>query len=230
MNPYNRALAKWAEIDGQAELAEALGIGPAQQVLAALVDDRLGALYVLALTSGLRIGECLAVRWEDLDLKHGRFSVRRKVVHFGRTRQEGPPKSDAGYRRIELSALAVDALERHRGRQVDERLRCGPYWQAGDLVFTTAGRLPLRATTVTGHFVPQLLERAGSPGMVFHNLRQSLAGLMLSDWDDLAVVSRMLGHSDPAMTLRIYRHLFQDEPRGAVDRLTRQLQEQGEPD
>jgi integrase len=177
------------------------------------------ALYVLALTTGMRIGELMALQWDAVDLDAGALTVQRKLLHVGKQVIEGPPKSTAGRRRIELHRLAVDALRRHRARQREQRLAAGGEWARPDLVFTTDTGRPQRATIITGHFLPQVLERAGLPRLTCHELRHSMITLMLSRGESINVVAQMVGHSSVAMTLGVYRHILPNEQRGAVDRL-----------
>jgi integrase len=191
----------------------------ARQFLQAAQGDPREALYITALTTGMRIGELLGLRWADLDVDAGVVHVQRKLLHLGKRIIEGSPKSAAGRRRVELDRLAVDALRRHRARQLELRLQLGADWARPDLVFTTETGRPQRADTVTCHYLPRLLQKAGLAKMVFHDLRRSMITLMLSNGESISVVSQMVGHSNAAMTLSRYRAILPNEQRGAVNRL-----------
>jgi integrase len=192
---------------------------PARRLLRAARDDPREALYVLALTTGMRIGELMGLQWDAVDLDAGALTVQRKLLHLGKQVIEGPPKSTAGRRRIELHRLAVNALRRHRDRQREQQRAAGGEWARPDLVFTTDSGQPQRGSIITGHFLPQLLERAGLPRLTFHELRHSMITLMLSRGESISVVAQMVGHSSVAMTLAVYRHILPNEQRAAVERL-----------
>lgn len=108
----------------QREEMQVLTPEQARSLLGASVGDPLEALYVLALTAGLRQGELLALKWSDLDADAGRLSVRRTVRWMtGRGPVEGEPKSARGRRSIILAPMAVRALKEHQTRQREQRLR-----------------------------------------------------------------------------------------------------------
>jgi integrase len=147
------------------------------------------------------------------------LTVQRKLLHLGKQLNEGMPKSAAGQRRVELHRLAVDAPHRHRARQLEQRLAAGGEWERPDLVFTTDRGKPQRATIITSYYLPRLLSRAGLPKTTFHELRHSMITLMLSRGESINVGSEMVGHSNVAMTLGVYRHVLPNEQRAAVERL-----------
>jgi integrase len=192
---------------------------PARRFLEAARGDALEAVYIVALTTALRIGEILGLRWEDVDLDQRTIDVNWKLLHLGKGIVEGAPKTQAGQRRVELHAMAVAALRVHRVRQAEKRLLLGTAWQRADLVFTTDTGKPLRANNITSYRLPKVLSRAGLTKLTFHQLRHSVATLMLSRGEDIVVVQKMLGHSSPMITWGMYRHVLPGEQRAAVDRL-----------
>jgi integrase len=180
----------------------------AKALLRAVEGDRYEAIYVLALTTGARIGELLALRWSDLDI-----GASPAVLRIERTRsaaKEGPtfttPKGGKG-RNAHLTPRAVEALRSHRARQNADRLAVGSAWEEGDLIFPTRTGAPMRPSNLSDdHFKP-LLERAGLPRSVrFHDLRHTAATLLLSRGVDIVSVQRLLGHASAAMTLNVYAH------------------------
>jgi len=178
----------------------------ARRLLDAAQGDRLEALYVLALTTGMRQGECLALRWQDVDLDGAVLSVTATLQRTkdGFALQE--PKTARSRRQIVLTRHAVNALRQHRARQLEERLRC-PYWQETDLEFTTYVGTPIEARNLMRREFYPLLERAGLPAIRFHDLRHSAATLMLGSGVHPKVASEMLGHSQIAVTLDLYSHV-----------------------
>jgi integrase len=185
-----------------------LDAAQAKALLSAARGHRLEALFVLAITAGLRIGELLGLRWEDLDFERGTLRVRRTLSGAKGGPRFTPPKSGKG-RQIRLAAQAVDALKRHRAAQNAERLKMGGGWNDEGLVFCTATGAPLRRGTVfQGSFKP-LLERAGLPkGTRLHNLRHTCATLLLAKGVHPKLVQELLGHSSVAMTLDRYSHVM----------------------
>lgn len=188
----------------------------AGRLFRAASGSRYEALYVLAVTSGLRRGELLGLRWEDLDLKAGKLQVRR-------TLQKGQmlsPKTPKSRRSIKLPQRAVIALEGHRECQVVEKAERNGSWQEHDLVFPNgAGRPTCGDNLYSRHFRP-LLHEAGLPTIRFHDLRHTCATLLLSRNVHPKIVSEMLGHANISITLDTYSHVIPglgDAAAGAMD-------------
>jgi integrase len=190
----------------RAEEIKPLNAEQAKALLAAVAGDRHEALYTLALTTGARIGELLALRWTDLDLEAG-------ILRIERTRsaaKSGPrfttPKGGKG-RSAHVTPRAMEALRRHRISQNEERLKAGASWEDNALIFPTRKGALMRPSTVTDdHFKP-LLDRVGLPRSVrFHDLRHTAATLLLGRGVHPKLVQELLGHSSIAMTLDRYSH------------------------
>jgi integrase len=196
----------------------------ARRLLDAARGDPLEALWVLALTTGVRQGELLGLKWSDIDLDGGRLHVRRTAYRLrGRGWVEAEPKSQTARRSVALTPLAVDALRRHKARQRAQRLRAGPLWEDRDLVFANA---------VGGYLEPQnllrrafwpLLQKAGLSRLRFHDLRHSAATLLLAQGVHPKVVQELLGHSSISLTLDTYSHTVPDLQAEAAARLERLL-------
>lgn len=167
----------------------------AKAFLETAAGDRLEALYVLALTTGMRQGEMFRLRWPDVDLEAHTLSVR------------GETKTAKSRRQIELADVAVDALRRHAARQGEECQAAGSLWQETGLVFTNSVGRALTPTNVTFCSFRPLLERAGLPLIRFHDLRHTAATLLLGKGVHPKVVSEMLGHSQVGVTLDLYSHV-----------------------
>jgi integrase len=170
--------------------------------------DRLEAIYVVAVTSGMREGELLGLKWEDLDLDAGKLAVRRSLSMT----KDGPayelPKNGKG-RSIKLPARAVEALKRHKAAQNVERLGLGTLWQDHDLIFPGHGGQPMRAWSLTGGPFLRLLKRAGLPEKTrFHDLRHTCATLLLSRSVHPKIVQELLGHATISITLDTYSHVL----------------------
>jgi integrase len=113
------------------------------------VGDRLEAVYVVAVHCGLRQGEILGLKWEDVDLEAGTLSVRRSLAWVKKEPILNQPKNGKG-RNIRLTRAATEAFKRHRAAQDAERLRLGGLWAEVDLVFPGERGQPMRAFTLTG--------------------------------------------------------------------------------
>jgi integrase len=163
--------------------------------------DRFEALYVLAVTAGLREGKLLGLKWEDADLEAGTLSVRRTLSEARSGRFFEPPKNGKG-RSIKLTAQAVEALRNHRKYQNEERLRLGTLWQDQGLVFPAQTGTPMNAKNLTARSFKQRLERVGLPRSVrLHDLRHTCATLLLGKGVHPKVVQDLLGHATIAITL-----------------------------
>jgi integrase len=157
--------------------------------------DRLEALYVLAITTGMRQGELLGLRWRDVDVERGRLQLVRQL----KTRQSR--------RAVVLPELAVTALVDHRDRQAAEREQQGALWEEHGLVFPNIVGRPLNPNNLRQRSFFPLLARAGLPRIRFHDLRHSCATLLLSEGVHPKIVSDLLGHSQIGITLDLYSHV-----------------------
>ena len=186
---------------------------------AAASKDRFAALYVLAVTSGLRPGELLALKWEDVDLEAGALSVRRSVSEDerGPVIREGTKTS--GGRRLELLPVAVEALKKHRFRQNEERLRYRGLWTELDLVFPSTTGTIMRRNNLHRRSYKPLLKRAGLPDIRLYDLRHTFATLMFENREQLKLVSEMLGHVSVKQTADTYTHVSPTMHREAAMRL-----------
>lgn len=178
-----------------------------KMLLDAASGDRLEALYVLAVHTGLRQGELLGLKWDDIDLEEGALQVRRALT----TAKGGPrlatPKTKGSRRRVSLTGAAVDALKAHLGRQLEEIDRAGSLWRENGLVFASETGEPLDRRNVTTYLFKPLLKRAGLPKVRFHDLRHTCATLLLTKNVNPKVME-MLGHSSISITLDTYSHVL----------------------
>jgi integrase len=185
-------------------------------LLKAAEDDRFEAVYVLAVTAGMRLGEIFGLQWSDVDLPGKAIMVRHSLQELKGKLTLSEPKTSRGRRRIELPTMAVDALIRHKARMMAEGL-AGVGW-----VFCNRTGGPLRRSHFHfGEFKP-LLKAAGLPNIRFHDLRHTSATLLLSQGVHPKVVQERLGHSQISVTLDTYSHVLptmQVEAAGRFDSL-----------
>jgi integrase len=171
-------------------------------------EDRLEALYVLAINTGLRQGELLGLKWDDVDLEDGSLQVRRTLT----VTKDGPvfttPKTTGSRRSVKLTSKAIEALERHLERQLGEIDRVGSLWSENGLIFASETGDPLDRRAVTTLKFKPLLKHAGLPEVRFHDLRHTCATLLLTRNVNPKIVSEMLGHATIAITLDTYSHVL----------------------
>ncbi len=198
----------------------------ARQFLDASRDDPLEALYVLALTAGMREGELLALQWKDLDWTYGTVQVRRTIARLPRKGfVVSEPKTAKSRRSIALAPMTLEALKRHRLHQHEQRLAAGPAWEEHQWIFCNAVGRPLEVSNMIRRSFRPLLEKAGLPQMCFHDVRHSCATLLLSMGVHPKIVQERLGHSQIMITLDTYSHVLpslQEEAARRLDHLLSQ--------
>ena len=195
----------------------------ARTFLAAVRDQRLEALYVTALTLGMRQGEILGLRWDDVDLDQGMLAIRRTLVRINGVVSFPEPKTERSKRVLWLPQITINALHVHRTRQLEERLIAGSSWIDTRLVFTTETGEPLRDTNVTKAF-QKLLSLAGLRHQRFHDLRHAAASFLLAQGFELREIMGILGHSNLSLTADLYTHLMPAVGQQAAKRMDSFLQ------
>jgi integrase len=201
--------------------AEMLSFTPAEatQFLAAIKGDRLEALYATTLILGLRQGEVLGLRWEDID-----FERRTLRVHFALQWLRGQqpclvePKTRQSRRTLPLPAMLVEQLRAHRARQEADTARPGRKWIGDEwgLVFCTHQGRPLNNRHLVTYF-KAILRRADLPNLRFHDLRHSCASLLVAHGLHPRVIMEQLGHSTITLTMNTYAHVIPDLQRQAAN-------------
>lgn len=173
-----------------------------KRLLKAAEESKLEALYILAITTGMRSGELLGLQWGDVDFRSGTLQVRRTIFN-GRVETPKTPKSR---RSIKLTQISVKALQKHP--------------RVSDWVFCTKVGTPISAHNLHRRSWKPLLKKAGLPDMRFHDLRHTCASLLLSKGIHPKIVQEMLGHANISITLDTYSHLLpnmQDKAARAMD-------------
>jgi integrase len=173
--------------------------------LAGVAEDRLAALWQLAVASGMRIGELAALEWPDVHLDGQYLTVRRS-------------KTATGRRRAELDPATIAVLRAHRRRQAAERLAFGVGYRDHGRVFTRPGGEPLNPDAVSIQF-KRRAARLGLPLIRFHDLRHGWATMALEAGEHPKVVAEQLGHASVRVTLDTYSHVTPGVQRDAVARV-----------
>jgi integrase len=167
-------------------------------------------IAVLAVTTGMRRGEILALRWGDIDLRDNKVRVERSLEQTRAGVRVKATKTRAGVRTLPLAATAIDAIETQRKqqeafREATEQGALGP----GDYIFTGADMALLPPNNLSRDWA-RVLKQKGLRHVSFHSLRHTFASLLIAANIDILTVSRRLGHARPAVTLGTYGHLVHD--------------------
>jgi len=194
----------------------------ARNFLLAAQESRLYALYHVAISTGLRIGELLGLKWSDLDWTTHKISVQRQLQRLtGKGLVFSEPKTRAGRRVIVLGKSTINVLHEHFDDQFEERKQADKEWNKLDLIFVSSEGTPLDQRNVTRDY-KEILKKAGCPEIRFHDLRHTATSLMLQQNVHPKVVQERLGHSDISLTLNTYSHVMpgmQEEAASKMDEL-----------
>jgi integrase len=213
----------------QGEEIKPLNSDECSSFLDASRGERLETLYVLAVHCGLREGELLALRWEDVDLEATKpaLLVRRTLTRGenGRGWVAGTSTKSGKGRRVRLTWQAVEALKDHRKRQLEEQLRLAGLWQDHDLVFPSEFGSLFNPSNLRNRSFRRIKARAGvREDLRFHDLRHTCATLLLREGVNPKVVSEMLGHASVTITLNTYSHVLPDMQDSAANAMETALE------
>ena len=181
---------------------------PVEQLNAFLAEAKASGvfeLYYIDLVTGLRRGELLGLKWDDIDLKNGVLHVRRQVMRQEGKMVEAPLKTKNSYRSVSLGADAIEVLEQ-------QKKKAG----SSEYVFPSPTGGPMSPDSVL-HMLQRVLKRAGLERVRFHDLRHTFATLALQNGVDVKTVSGMLGHYSAGFTLDIYAHVTTAAQREAAN-------------
>lgn len=204
------------------EVGRGLSVEQARTLLKRTHEDRLHALYVLAIYLGLRRGEVLGLRWSNLELTDGVLEVTHTLQRVGGELRFQPPKTRTSRRTLPLPAPCIEALKAHRAAQAKERLEAGEKWQDNDMVFATRIGTPIEPDNLSRswYVVRTVL---GEPPPRFHDMRHTCVSLLLAEGAPPHVVQQIVGHSAIDVTMNIYAHASLEEKRTALARLGKRL-------
>lgn len=205
--PRNAASAVKAPRPVKKEI-QPLSPAQARAFLSMAREDRFAAFYVVAVHCGLRQGELLGLKWEDLDLEAGSLQVRRTLSETRTGHRFELPKNGKG-RRVKLTAGAVTALKHHRKLQLEERIRLAEGWEDHGLIFPNQVGRTMNSKNLSARSFKKILKRAGLPETVrVHDLRHTCATVLLARGVHPKFVQELLGHKNISITLDTYSHVL----------------------
>jgi integrase/predicted RNA-binding Zn-ribbon protein involved in translation (DUF1610 family) len=186
--------------------------------LEATKDDRLYPLWRLFCLTGMRRGEVLGVKWQDIDFEAGRLAVRRSLVPLGGEVIVSEPKTARGRRSIALDVETVEVLKAQAARQLSEQQQFGEAWTDSGYLCTKEDGEPYHPEVVSRSF-RQAVRRAMLPMIRPHDLRHTHATLALQADIHPKVVSERLGHANISITLDTYSHAIPAMQEEAAERI-----------
>lgn len=187
----------------------------ATRLLDAARGDRLEALYIMALSCGLREAELFGATWSNVNLKEETIQITQQLTENNGHPALVEPKTKSAIRQIDLPSIALQALRDHRQRTFAQ----GTLHNSLDLVFTDSEGKPLRRSNFLRREFTPTLKKAGLPRIRFHDLRHSCASLALQGGVPPHVVARMLGHSRVSITLDLYAHVLPGQGKEAAAKM-----------
>jgi integrase len=183
-----------------------------QTLMSITRPHRLWALFVMAITTGMRQGELFGLMWGDIDVDAGTVFIQRTLEEIDGRFRTKDPKSAKSRRRVELPAVAIEALHEHRKRMFREGHIAGP-------VFCDHRGGWLRKSNFIRQVFKPMLQKAGLPEVRFHDLRHSHATMLLTLGENPKVVQERLGHSQISLTLDTYSHVLPTVQRAAAAKI-----------
>jgi len=176
-----------------------------REFLEAVASDRLSALWYTIAFTGMRRGEALGLRWNDVDLENARLSVRRALIPINREVVVSEPKTVKGRRVVALDPSTIEVLKAQAARQLDEQDEWDELWVESGLVFTAENGGPLDPESISRYW-RQAVKKSMLPPIRLHDLRHTHATLALQAGIHPKVVSERLGHATVSITLDTYSH------------------------
>lgn len=190
----------------------------AADLIEAVKPTRLHLPVLLAIATGVRRGEVLALRWKDVDLRAGVVTIRQSLEQTKDGIRFKSPKTKRSARSIQLPAFAVAALKQHRSEQAAQRLRLGEAYQDLGLILTRPDGRPWNPGSFSAGFI-DFARRHGFEGLTYHRLRHTHATLLLGLNVHPKIVSERLGHSQIGLTMDTYSHVMPNMQREAAEML-----------
>ena len=190
------------------------------------IPERWYAFMLVAITTGVRIGELLAMRWENVDWRQSQYFVKEALKRKNEVspREFGPPKTEESVALVDLTPVCLDALREQRRLQAAEKLKAGEDYQDQYLIFATSTGGPLDEKNVTNRVFRPALEAAGiRTSLRFQDLRHTCASLLIDQGENPKYIQKQMRHASIDITFDTYGHLFPESNQEAARRLDETL-------
>lgn len=196
--------------------AKVLNLEEIEAMLKALKEDKLEVPINLALALGLRRGELLGLKWEDIDLDKGLIHIKHNLVRAGKKLVLKEPKSDSGVRTLQIPSSLINMLKKHKVKQLEQKIFLGEAYNDKGFVFCREDGEPINPSTFS-HWFDDFIKKNNLPDIRLHDLRHTNATLMLKGKVAPKVASKRLGHSNITITMDLYSHVLEDMDKEAAN-------------
>ena len=188
--------------------------------LNAATDSKMYPLFVLAIETGMRPGEYIALQWKDVDLVSGSLTVRRTVkIRKGGGFYYSTPKTAKSNRHLTLSPNLIAALKKHRRDQLEAKMEIRDVYRENDLIFANEIGDPMLLGNIRRRSFDPIVKDAGLPKIRIYDLRHTSATLLLASGEHPKVVAERLGHASTNLTLDTYSHVLPNMQKEATERI-----------
>jgi integrase len=203
--------------------AAALDAKQAKTLLNVIQNTRLEVPIHIAIACGLRRGEILGLRWNDIDFNNGTITINQNLVRAGLELVFKEPKTEKSKRTIPAPTQLMLLLREHKKKQIELQLRSYGEWNnERNLVCINSNGEPINPATFS-HAFGDFLKRNNLPSIRLHDLRHTYATLMLLAKTETKIVSELLGHSTIGITADLYTHVLKDMKQEAAEKLSNEL-------
>jgi len=197
-------------------------IDEVEKMLALLENEPLKykAIIYTVTFSGLRAGELAALEWSDISFDKKTIKISKQIQYLSERGiyEVENAKTESGNRTIPIQSTLVEILKQHKAWQDEEKIKWGTNWVESNKLFTKENGELMFPDTPSKWF-GKFIKRTNLPIITFHQLRHTYGSLLISQGVDVVTVSKLMGHSSPAVTLKIYAHFIKQRAIEAVDTL-----------
>jgi len=190
----------------------------AQQFLREAAQSRYGPIWIVALATGMRRGELLGLRWQDVDFERKVLSVRQTIGVVKGKIEVKPPKTKNSRRDVAVQDNVVVLLREHKLVQHEHRLTKGAGWEDNDLIFCADNGRPIQPVNLDRDFT-RWVERAEVPSIRIHDLRHTHVTLAIAAGSNIGAVSRRVGHARTSITMDVYAHVLPEQHAEVADKV-----------
>ncbi len=182
------------------------------------VKSPYGPIWMVALATGMRRGELLGLRWQDVDFERGVLAIRQTVGVLKGSSEIRPPKSKSSRREVPVQLQVLRALRDHHAAQDELRLFLGERWHAHDLVFPAGNGNPINPNNLKRDF-QRWVKLAEVPEIRIHDLRHSHVTIAIREGGNIKAVSKRVGHANISITLSTYAHVLPEQHIEVADKV-----------